>query len=613
MRNAMNILCTILFYVCSSHAQTPLNDISGTNTIYSASEVDYRLESKVPTNRTITIGTQVGSLQSNLVFASSGGGVDEPTVTNIAKAVVDANVPTLAQAANAGGFAGTETITPLNIVMGGYWQALTKWGTSTIDQSSSGASQIGYNGGSQVIGTESYGSSQTGQNEGNQIISSCAYGARQIGQNEGNQIIELSALGVEQIGWNRGTMSIGTVAAGSSQRGLNIGSMRIGDYAYGSSQKGLNDGGSATNNGAGAMQIFSLTNNQHSLTTTDGAASLLVGAGTISNKNTIVVGDNEYSHGVGSITAGGGFFGSGLGITIGGTNLQDAINQRVSTSTLTNYYTKAEIDARPSSTPTIIKDVIISTNVVRVVSTQSVYVASVASPCVITQDVSALSLATNQTASWTTRITLTDWSATNNVTFATNIAAYAGGFTVTGCYDFACSLLCDGRIEMRQTFPTVYPWFSSPAYVANGNTPDYPKYFNEVIRAAFTNNYAMLSGTHDFGEPCIVKMNTYNYVLNGETNPITVKFGMGRAAQLPESNASTVKTNLFLSNGNLGSYGEYIMYVNSLPKVSSAYASPYVQFISPYAGPRCVIYKFSVKKATENEVKLYNAGTWRPQ
>jgi len=72
MRSAVNILCTILFYVCSSHAQTTANDFNGTNTIYSASEVDYRLEAKVPTNRTITIGSQVGSLQSNLVFSSSG-------------------------------------------------------------------------------------------------------------------------------------------------------------------------------------------------------------------------------------------------------------------------------------------------------------------------------------------------------------------------------------------------------------------------------------------------------------------------------------------------------------------------------------------------------------
>ena len=48
----------------------------------------------VPTNRTITIGSQVGSLQSNLVFTSSGGGVDEPTVTNIAQAVASAYVPT---------------------------------------------------------------------------------------------------------------------------------------------------------------------------------------------------------------------------------------------------------------------------------------------------------------------------------------------------------------------------------------------------------------------------------------------------------------------------------------------------------------------------------------
>ena len=548
----------------------------------------------VPTNRTITIGTQVGSLQSNLVFASSGGGVTETTATNIAKAVVDANVPTLAQAANAGGFAGTETITPLNIVMGGYLQAVTKWGTSTIDQSASGASQIGYNGGSQVIGTESYGSSQTGQNEGNQIISSYSYGARQIGQNEGNQIIDLSGIGAEQIGWNRGTMSIGTVAAGSSQRGLNIGSMRIGDYAYGSSQQGLNDGGFATNNGTGAIQIFSLTNNQHALTTTDGAASLLVGAGTISNKNTIVVGDDESSHGIGSITAGGGFFGSGTGITIGGTNILDVINQRVATSTLTNYYTKAEIDARPSSAPTIVKDVVISTNVVRVVSTQSVYVATVTRPCVITQDVSALTLATNQTAFWTTRINVTDWSATNGITFATNIAAYAGDFTVTGCYDFACSLLCDGRIEMRQTFPTVYEWkhmFGSSIGSATNAAAifyTYPKEDVLFIGLARIKTSILAGYVYSIYYPAFTKS-------PGSSTPVDIKVYTNNTdtSDIAIPYAGIFTRNDYLVNPNVNSFGF------SIRKLGTADISSHP----------CWQY---MREANELEIKAYNNG-WRPQ
>lgn len=106
----------------------------------------------------------------------------------------------------------------------------------------------------------------------------------------------------------------------------------------------------------------------------------------------------------------------------------------------------------------IVSTAVACTNVITVTSTQSVYVAAITSPCVISQDVSRLSLATNQTAQWTTKLNVTDWSATNGVTFATNINAVAGEFTVTGCYEFACSTLCNGMIQMRQTYPEIPQW-----------------------------------------------------------------------------------------------------------------------------------------------------------
>ena len=443
-----------------NNAVAPLATTSALNTA---------VASLVPTNRTITIGTQVGSLQSNLVFESSGGGVTEPTVTNIAKSVVDANVPTLAQSANSGGFAGTETITPLNIVMGGYWKALFGDGISTIDPFAYGASQSGINEGTQTIGNYAYGAIQSGLNGYIQSIGDNSYGASQSGQNGGSQTIGNYAHGASQSGQNGGSQMIGIYACGAIQSGLNDGTQTIGNYAYGSMQRGaLSYNSSATNNASGAVQIFSLTNGQHALTTADGAASLLVGAGTISNKNTIVVGDDEYSHGVGSITAGGGFFGSGTGITIGGTNIQDVINQRVEKSggtatnlsvsgTLnlngeqvisaagvtnvaislqqlfaTNYYTKAEIDATSSAPYKAWTGTIIPVNGTATVTYAhgNMPTLTITSPTYITLD------HTGFASNGVSRVSLSLYSGTNAVTFNTNLITFATAPTIsTNCWN----------------------------------------------------------------------------------------------------------------------------------------------------------------------------------
>lgn len=86
------------------------------------------------------------------------------------------------------------------------------------------------------------------------------------------------------------------------------------DSAHGASIRGYFNASSVTNKGTGSIILGALSS-QSALITVDGVASVLLGAGTISNKNSIVAGDNQESHGNGSITAGGGFYGNGAGLT----------------------------------------------------------------------------------------------------------------------------------------------------------------------------------------------------------------------------------------------------------------------------------------------------------
>jgi len=111
-----------------------------------------------------------------------------------------------------------------------------------------------------------------------------------------------------------------------------------------------------------------------------------------------------------------------------------------------------------SGTNSIVQTIAVSTNVIHVVPTSSLYYVAVTSPCVVLQDVSALNLSGSQAANWTLYLDMTDWSATNGITFATNIEASVGEFTCTGRYEFACSALGGNMIRAKQTYPTVQEW-----------------------------------------------------------------------------------------------------------------------------------------------------------
>jgi len=191
-------------------------------------------------------------------------------------------------------------------------------GSQVIERDSAGAQQIGGNVGTRYIGPSSYGAQQIGvNNNGTQIITNSGYGAQQIGYNAGTQIIGVAAYGARQSGWNNWLMTVDVNAFGAQQFGYNLGVMTIGANAYGAMQAGYLAGTNAfaTNNGNGAIQLVSLANGQRSLIESGGAGSILLGAGISSNRYAIVAGDNQVSRGDGSITAGGGFWGSALGLT----------------------------------------------------------------------------------------------------------------------------------------------------------------------------------------------------------------------------------------------------------------------------------------------------------
>jgi len=142
------------------------------------------------------------------------------------------------------------------------------------------------------------------------------YGNLQLGSNAGTMGISNGVSGAMQRGSSAGgIMSIGTISHGAEQAGLVQGRMVM-SGAVGSKQLGqIDSGAAATNLGTGAIQLLDLSSGQSANTTTGGDGSLLLGAGTASNRYAIVAGDGQVSHGDGSITAGGGFWGSGANVT----------------------------------------------------------------------------------------------------------------------------------------------------------------------------------------------------------------------------------------------------------------------------------------------------------
>ncbi len=119
-------------------------------------------------------------------------------------------------------------------------------------------------------------------------------------------------------GDNTGYVYVGGV--GSQFRGNNDGNARVdgpGAVVLGS----IASLATLTNNGAGSLVLADLTPGQSAKVTAVGSASLLLGAGTVSNTQCIVVGDGNVSHGARSVTAGAvwatgaGFHGNGAGLS----------------------------------------------------------------------------------------------------------------------------------------------------------------------------------------------------------------------------------------------------------------------------------------------------------
>jgi hypothetical protein len=159
------------------------------------------------------------------------------------------------------------------------------------------------------------------------ISTSSTHGNIQLGASVGDMGISNNVAGAIQQGSCGGVMSINTGANGACQAGTAMGRMVIGSGALGARQYGyVPSGAAATNRGVGAVQLLDLTTGQRAETTTGGDGSLLLGAGTNSHRYAIVAGDGQTSHGDGSITAGGGFYGAGTGLTaIPGANVSGTV------------------------------------------------------------------------------------------------------------------------------------------------------------------------------------------------------------------------------------------------------------------------------------------------
>jgi hypothetical protein len=119
-------------------------------------------------------------------------------------------------------------------------------------------------------------------------------------------------------GDNTGWMWIG--GPGSQFRGKNDGQMVLnGDGAFILGSFGSLS--SVTNRGKGSLLLGNLSGGQKAVITDVGNAAILLGAGTVSNSQSIVVGDDLGSHGTKSVTAGAfwamgdGFFGNASGLT----------------------------------------------------------------------------------------------------------------------------------------------------------------------------------------------------------------------------------------------------------------------------------------------------------
>ncbi len=122
---------------------------------------------------------------------------------------------------------------------------------------------------------------------------------------------------------------------GAQQRGRvrDTAGMMITTDGIGALQAGyLQDTSTATNEGAGSIQLLNLTGSQGAYISSAGDASIGLGACIITNSESIVVGDGMVSHGIGSITALGGFW---------STNSPQVNNWMVNWQTMTNHLTSA--------------------------------------------------------------------------------------------------------------------------------------------------------------------------------------------------------------------------------------------------------------------------------
>jgi hypothetical protein len=279
---------------------------------YRATSAQYVGPWQVPSNMVDSYARSIAVAASNLAAQSS------ITITN---GLASTSYVNQAITAGTNGFIKTETDTLAtvsargNVISGNL--DMNNGGVLNLGTMSGIDGRYAFGTGVDVanISTSAASASQIGFNSGTMTIAQFARAAQQAGYNTGLMTIGASSYAAKQSLLNNGTAKVGEYAFGANQAGFNEGLFVVGDNANGAQQYGsLESGSTASNSAVGAIQVMALTTGQRAITTPDGQASILLGAGVSSNKNAIVAGDGNVSHGDASITA-NSFHGSGASLT----------------------------------------------------------------------------------------------------------------------------------------------------------------------------------------------------------------------------------------------------------------------------------------------------------
>jgi len=127
------------------------------------------------------------------------------------------------------------------------------------------------------------------------------------------------------------------------------------------------------------------------------------------------------------------------------------------------------------------------TTTVQIVSDKASYYIDFTNNCTIVADTNEVNLV-NKIANFQLVVNLSNTNAMSPV-FG-SMFDWGGTepeFTVTGRYEFACTMIGDGKLRIKQTYPTVYQWVHVPISVNDGSSVNHTFAGAQLIAAGSTN------------------------------------------------------------------------------------------------------------------------------